>query len=744
MAALLTKPESFDHVDSMLTDLRQELFNLLLLPTAAAPLYLTLLMKLFFDQWFLSNTVTIISVFGVCFIAYRLKARWPRLAAYLYVGGLAVVIFGLAWVWAAPLSLVLLPALVLLSIAILNTGATIVIAVLASLLILAPVTRHEPTDITATICTITAVWLTVILAWLKSRNQITALEWAWNSYCQAHVATEEAQQHRAELMRLYKTLDEAYYRLERSNVQLAHARDEAEEARRVKQQFVANVSHELRTPLNIIIGFSEAMALSPESYGVKTIPRQLMGDINRIYRSARHLKSLIDDVLDLSQIDARHMPLLIEQTALSQIIIEATDMIKGIVTRKGLTISLDIPETLPLLFLDRLRIRQVLLNLLSNAVRFTDTGGMTVSVQSQPEWLQVTVADTGAGIAPENLEKVFEEFQQLDTSLNKRYDGTGLGLALSRRFIELHGGRLWAESELGQGSRFYFTLPLTPGTATPDLIKSALPISAHAEARVGRTIVVAAEEAMAVNFLKRYLRNYHIRSVSQRDLTEAIQTYLPHAVITSGCVDLLAGTEAGTQLAAIAQEIGVPIISCPLPDPGHLSRALGVDHYLVKPITRECLLSVLAGYSDRVKRILIIDDDAQLVELMARLVRAAPAVYTVDIACGGEEGLTRIREFQPDLVLLDLMMPTLDGFSILEAIRADEQLRDIAVIMITARDLPKTEIRLPGQNRINIEGLNHFTLTETLNCLQAVLDALPLPRLHINQNGHSKMQKSEG
>ena len=179
-------------------------------------------------------------------------------------------------------------------------------------------------------------------------------------------------------MRLYKVVDEAYYRLERSNVQLARARDEAEEARRIKQQFVANVSHELRTPLNIIIGFSETLALSPESYGVRAIPGQLMGDINRIYRSARHLKSLIDDVLDLSQIDARHMPLIIEQSSLSQIILEATDMLRSIVLRKGLALTLELPESLPPVLLDRLRIRQVLLNLLSNAIRFTDAGGYAI------------------------------------------------------------------------------------------------------------------------------------------------------------------------------------------------------------------------------------------------------------------------------------------------------------------------------------------------------------------------------
>jgi CheY-like chemotaxis protein len=451
-----------------------------------------------------------------------------------------------------------------------------------------------------------------------------------------------------------------------------------------------------------------------------------MGDINRIYRSARHLKSLIDDVLDLSQIDARHMPLIIEQSSLSQIILEATDMLKGIILRKGLALRLELPEGLQPVLIDRLRIRQVLLNLLSNAIRFTDAGGITVAVARYPDELQVRVVDSGPGIAPEDLERVFEEFQQLDSSLSKRYDGTGLGLALSRRFVELHGGRLWAESEIGRGSRFYLTLPLTPKGEAPGRLRKGGPsISAHVEARVGRTVLVATEEPMVVNFLKRYLRDYQVKSISSRDLGEAIETYLPQAVIIGGGVE----PGEGSPLLA-AQQAGVPVISCPLPDPVYLSRILEVDCYLVKPITHERLLSLLDGYGERVHRVLIVDDDVQLAELMARIVRAAARSYTVEIACGGEEGLTRMQARRPDLVLLDLMMPELDGLSLLQFMRTDEQLRQVPVVLITARDLPRPDIRLPGQNSIRVEGSTNFTLTEVINCLQAVLDVLPLGRLN--------------
>jgi signal transduction histidine kinase/CheY-like chemotaxis protein len=712
---------------NMLSDLRQESLEWLLIPTAVASFYVVLYTTALLDVWSWANVIIAIGVVCVCLVAHRLKPRQLQLAIYVYILGLTTAVFFLIWLWFTLLSLVILPALILLSITLLNARSTLVIAGLASVVLWVSARQHSAPD-SILIGLLAMVWLITIVAWISNRSQIKAIEWALSSYQQANKKTEEARQHRAELVRVHKALDEAYYRLERSNVQLARAHEEAENARRTKQQFVANVSHELRTPLNIIIGFSESMALSPESYGVKGIPRQVMGDINRIYRSGRHLKRLIDDVLDLSQIDAYQMPLLAEQTSLVEVIIDATNMIEGIVTRKGLTLVLDIPKSLPPVFLDRLRIRQVLLNLLSNAVRFTDTGGITVSVEQHSEELQVIVADTGPGIDPNDIETVFEEFHQLDLSLSKRYDGTGLGLALSRRFIELHGGRLWAESILNEGSRFCFTIPLNSSGKTGRRVQSNIvSIDPHIEARVGRTVLVATEEPMPANFLKRYLHEYQIKHVPQKELSQAVETYLPYAIIKN-VASSLAG-QAKDKVAAEQKDFsyGIPIISCPLPDPSYLSQVLGIDHYLVKPITRERLQQVLGSYGDSIKHILIVDDDAQLLELIARMVRGVSQEYVVDIACGGEEGVVRMQENQPDLVLLDLMMP-MDGLTILQFMQADEKLQKTSVIMITAHDLPEADFRLPGQNSIMVEGATNLSLTEVLNCVQAILDTLPTPK----------------
>lgn len=712
-----------NNVHNMLDDLREETLEGLLkwlpLPTAGVLFYVFLLVnRLFGLQSLVIFSITIWAVCA-CLLAQWMKARHLRLAAVSYVAGVTTATFALIWVSFSSLSMAVLPAIILLSLAILGIRAMATTTVLSSLVIPASAWQHGQLN-NAILGPLAVVWLTALIAWLSQRGLITAVEWAWNSYNQARASTEDARHHRGELARTLKALDDAYRRLERFSVQLAQAREAAEEARRTKQAFVANVSHELRTPLNIIIGFSEMLALSPEAYGVKSIPRQFMGDINRIYRSARHLKGLIDDVLDLSQVDARRMPLLTEQAALPEVVTEATDMMESLAAQKGLRLVVDIPESLPSVFLDRVRIRQVLLNLLSNAIHFTETGQITVSVQLRGRECQATVSDTGPGIAPQDLGRVFEEFHQLDASLNRRHGGTGLGLTLSRRFVELHGGHMWVESELGKGSCFHFTLPLDPAVA--DLGKALKPlpsISSTVRAQVGQTVLVTTEEPMVVNLLKRHLRGYQVIGVPDEDLQEAMETYLPHAVITS---ETTRASKANERFSR------TPVISCPLPDPHHLSQALGVDKYLVKPVTRERLLSLLTGYGAKVQHILIVDDDAQFAELIARIVQGAPSPYAVDIACGGKEGVAQMQKSRPDLVLLDLMMQDLGGLEVLHLMRADEELRDVPVVIVTARDLPGEEIRLLPHNHISVQGPEELTVTEVLDCVQAILDALPPPR----------------
>ncbi|MCC7354203.1 MAG: HAMP domain-containing histidine kinase, partial [Anaerolineae bacterium] len=307
---------------------------------------------------------------------------------------------------------------------------------------------------------IVLLWLTTGVQWVSSKGLYVALAWAWNSEERASGLLEELRLQHEELKRTVVALTETTHRLERTGYELAVARLRAEEARQMKEQFAANISHELRTPLNLIMGFSEMIYLTPDVYGRMKWPTTLKQDVLQIYQSSRQLLDLINDVIDLARIDRVQMPLRAEKADLLATIQEAMSTIGGLMRGREAKLEADLPASLPTLSFDRTRIRQVLLNLLSNAARFTEKGSITVAVEVKERECVVSVADSGIGIPPEELPRIFDEFHQVDRSLRRRREGAGLGLAISRRFVELHGGRIWAESEVGKGSTFYFSLPL--------------------------------------------------------------------------------------------------------------------------------------------------------------------------------------------------------------------------------------------------------------------------------------------
>ncbi|MGQ9683043.1 MAG: ATP-binding protein [Anaerolineae bacterium] len=714
MSAVGTSSGTLD----MLGDLRRELLTVLPLPSALAAFNAVLIADRVFGAQPLSVWMLGIGVSTTSLLAHMLRNTRPRLATSVYLVGLASGLLAVIWLVYAPLSVAFLAGLLVLTVALAGGNALAFLAVLAAAVTAGAAWRHRQFS-AAMLGPQALIAFTALVAWLAHRNLVAALEWAWNSYRQALRSTEETRERRGELAKTLKALDEAYYRLERFSAQLAQAREAAEEARRAKQQFVATVSHELRTPLNIIIGFAELITLSPESYGVRGVPRKFLGDVNRIYRSAQHLKGLIDDVLDLSQIDARQMAILAEPGPLREVIVEAADMIWSLAAQKRLELRVEVPDDLPVLSFDRLRLRQVMLNLLSNAVRFTDAGSITVSACLDGSEVRVTVADTGHGIAPDDLGRVFDEFRQLDHALNRRHEGTGLGLALSRRFIELHGGRMWVESEIGRGSRFHLTLPLDMATAPQGdarVRSTPLPVGAIRE----RLLLVGSDDPATTGLLRRHLHGYAVQGVAPENLAASAARLLPYAAVQNGLLE-------SDGMASPPERLPVPVITCPLPEPGYLGRRLGVDHYLLKPISRERLLELLARYGARVRRVLIVDDDVQMAELLARMVRALPG-YEADVACGGAEGWSLLQEKRPDLLLLDLGMETLDGLDLLQLLRAHEILKNTPVAIITGRDLPGEAARLPGEGSIRLDAPASLTVSEALNCLQALLDALPPPR----------------
>ena len=568
--------------------------------------------------------------------------------------------------------------------------------------------------------------LTLVVGRLSAHHLYITLAWAWKSFERSLERTEEARRDRARLAGVSKSLEEAYARLRRANEALAQAWQTAEEARRYKALFAANISHELRTPLSIIVGFAETMLFAPESYG-RELPAVYRSDLIEIYNSSRHLLGLIDDVLDLSQIEAGRMGLVKEPTDLAQVIREAAEMLQRLARRKGLYLRVEIEEPLPTLELDRTRIRQVLLNLLNNGVRYTERGGITVRARVEGEHLLISVSDTGPGISPENLQRIFESFYQIDASVSRRHGGIGLGLALSRYFIEMHGGRIWAESQPGAGSCFSFSLPLERevrerGERRTPLLRGAIP----RDAGDGRQILVIHPDPTTGVMLQRHLDGARVTHVADpKAAAQELERTRPRAVIADAAslpeVLRLAGDGQGGPHFPGTLLIGCSLPSGPLP-----AVALGVRGFLVKPVSRQKLLATLDSCAPGARRVLIVDDDPRVVRLLARMLLSSPGRYEILRAFDGQEALSLMRTERPDAVLLDLYMPQLDGFSVLEHMEADPVLSTIPVVVVSAKGLPEDGV-LRLQGPISIQNPGGFTLAELFRYLQAVLDAAGPP-----------------
>lgn len=555
-----------------------------------------------------------------------------------------------------------------------------------------------------------------LLAWAFARDFHTVVDWMYQSYMLADERTREAREHRARLHETLRSLDLAYYRLQRTNEALNWARWQAEEARQAKARFAANVSHELRTPLNLIIGFSEMMVIAPESYG-GAMPQAYRGDLNAIYRNAKHLSNLIDDVLDLSQIDAYRMPLNREKGDLRQIVAESANMIRGMVEAKQLALNLELPPQPVPLFVDITRIRQALLNLLNNAARYTETGDITVRLTVGEDRAEVTVTDTGAGINPEELERLFEEFYQVNDSIRREHGGTGLGLAISKRFVELHGGRIWANSAVGRGSTFGFWLPIDPLPRQPMQEPASVRRIVDLEGARERVLIVLHDDAATAVMLQRRLDTYAVKAVRSADeMVQAAARLRPTAILTD------AKRREEAEAAMTAGLCGdIPLISCPLPSPPKMAKQLQTADYLLKPVTRNALQQALSRLPV-LSKVLIADDDPAMVRLLARMVQNEYAEARILQARNGQSALQIARRQQPDLLLLDLKMPGLDGLGVLEQLRAEPQLAGMSVIIITATELAEQAVQSSGQLTVTVR--RPLTNSEWMKMLQGVTAAL--------------------
>jgi signal transduction histidine kinase/DNA-binding response OmpR family regulator len=651
-------------------------------------------------------------ILSISWISYLLREQHWTCALLVFIAGLIAATSLVAILFSSAMALYLHAMIVLVTASLVNPPTMLGVAILCVGLIPA-LAMQAGLHLSDTLLSILFTLIATVTAWLSSQHLHTALSWSLTMTTMAQRKAEEAQRHRGEVQRVLKSLDEAYVRLERAQEALTYAREAAERAYRFKTEFVTNVSHELRTPLNLIVGFSEMMTTAPESYGGVALPREYRGDVMAIYRSACHLSELINDVLDLSRIEAGRMPLAKEAADLGEVIREAAEMVRGLIEAHRLQLELDLPESFPMLRFDRTRVRQVLLNLLTNATRFTDTGWIRVSVRVKGSEAEVTVQDTGRGIAPEVLAKAFETFVQLDE--NHVREGSGLGLAVSKKFVELHGGRMWIESEVGRGTTVGFTLPIPKDEqqVVVSRLRVSMPLSDH---RIQPRVLVLHDDPRAFTLLCRHLDGYQfVLAETLEQACAIIREDPPDVVITSA---IWASHE---RITARQLELPshVPFIVCPLPSLHRLGLILGAQSYLVKPVTREDLSQALSRLPRPPRTVLVVDDDPHVVRLLARMLKAINQHVRVLKAFNGQEGLRIAQSQQPDVVLLDLLMPEMNGYAFLEELTHNKVVAQPQVIIVSVKGVEQEAASIMGELRL--ERGAGFSITEILQILQAIL-----------------------
>jgi signal transduction histidine kinase/CheY-like chemotaxis protein len=479
--------------------------------------------------------------------------------------------------------------------------------------------------------------------------------------------------------------------LNRMNDELGRLYRDLEAASQHKSEFLASMSHELRTPLNAIIGFSEV--LKEEMFG--PLNERQADYLNDILTSGRHLLSLINDILDLSKIEAGKMELELSQFSLPGVLQGGLTMIRERATNHGISLNLKITPEVGDITADERKVKQVIFNLLSNAVKFTPDGGrIEVDARRAGDAVEVSVRDTGIGIAAADHERVFEEFQQ-----SGQREGSGLGLALARNFVALHGGDLRLESELGAGSTFTFTLPvrrgLTPAGRAPDV---ALPTGTEHTA-LGPTLLVIEDDAQSAELLRISLEGggFSVTVAGDGDAgLEAARQLRPAAIVLDLLLPGVSGWDVLNRLKDDATLADIPVVIVSMLDERGRGYALGAAGYLVKPVGRQELLGTLrpltgaASGNGAPVKVLAIDDDPVALELVAAVL--GPEGYTVLRAQGGEEGVGIARAERPALVILDLLMPGTDGFEVVEQLRSDPGTANIPVVVLTSKTIGPSDL----------------------------------------------------
>ena len=473
---------------------------------------------------------------------------------------------------------------------------------------------------------------------------------------------------------------------------LTAARDQAEAMSRTKSSFLANMSHELRTPLNAIIGLTDMMVSNADRFGTE----KAIEPLRRVHRAGKHLLDLINQVLDLSKIEAGKLDINPDTVNVAALIDEVVGTARSLADQNKNRLNVECPPNIGTIVVDAMRLKQILLNLLSNACKFTKGGEVSLRVTTVVingrKWMNFVVADSGIGMTPEQMSKLFAEFVQAEQTTARQYGGTGLGLAITRKLCTMMGGDVTVTSQSGEGSVFTVRLPSGPDTAVavPEPVAS----SPGQAGPVGDCVLVIDDDPTARELIANYLREAGLSVVTAAGGREGLKRAEELHPIAITLDVLMPDIDGWTVLAALRGNPGlsnIPVVMATITDPDRKGITLGAAGYLTKPIDRDRLIALLRPFQNRARRtrVLLVEDDAMQRERVRLWLEREH--WLASEAENGLVALDRLAKEPPDVILLDLMMPEMDGFQFIAALQAQPAWRDIPVIVITALDLTEAD-----------------------------------------------------